>query len=122
MRLLIAIAALVACSGVWAEPVELSCVSETDDGDEYRGVIFDTESGDIRYARNAGKFKDCKKEESITEAEISCSMGRDLVGVKTLVSVDRFTGVLTVTAVDPFARRTDWHYDCNVKVAEKQKF
>ena len=49
-------------------------------------------------------------------------MGRDLVGVKTLVSVDRFTGVLTVTAVDPFARRRDWHYDCNVKVAEKQKF
>lgn len=109
-KLFLMLATLLASSGAWAEPVELVCVSDTDAGDVIRWVTFDEETGQVQYAKRSDKFKDCK-EQTISDEEIDCNMGRDFRGVETEVKVDRYSGRLTVTSQDPFKRRTDWHYE-----------
>ena len=61
-------------------------------------------------------------EQEITEKIISCDMGRRWDGLKTLVEVDRFSGVLTVSTVDPFKHQRDYYYDCSLRDVSNQRF
>ena len=120
LKLLIAIAALIAASQSIGAPVELECVRETDEGDKFRGVIMNPETEDIQYAKVRGKFKDCSKVK-ITDETISCNIGMGSDAYFYSMSIDRYAGVLTEKSNNIFYTR-EYSYDCSVVERTEKKF
>ena len=126
MRSLIAIAALLVTGHSFSAPIELRCVRATDEGDAVRWVTLDPETETVEYAKNKGKFKECKKVQ-VSDAAVKCKTGTSLINglpVNDSINLDRYTGVLTVTTRDSMRlyAPVEYHYDCSIIERAEKKF
>ena len=119
VKILLAIGLLAPAIAI-AAPVELECIRETDEGKKYWGVMMDTETGEVLYARQRGEFKNCKQDE-ITDQQVFCKVGLTIDGYSDSVSIDRYSGVLTLESKLLWDTYT-WHYDCGVAERATKKF